>query len=103
MLLYIPLKQERKRQVHLTGPHKNVTNQVLISRSIPGKYPSSPEDEQEKQGQGMDFRTVQDRGTGVGEIPTPLPASSSAASFPGTPTCDGIYWRHTWTIPIIKK
>ncbi|GFU66182.1 hypothetical protein TNCV_2858551 [Trichonephila clavipes] len=45
--------------------------------------------------EGMDFRMAQGRETRVREITTPIPASSSAVSFPGTPKCDGIHWRHT--------
>ncbi|GFU46636.1 hypothetical protein TNCV_1546511 [Trichonephila clavipes] len=81
-----------------------------LQTTVPGKCSSSPEDEQEKQGQvKKDFtpctkviprRMAQDRGTGVREItaPPPIPASSSAASFPGTPTCDGSHWRHTCSL-----
>ncbi|GFS64974.1 hypothetical protein TNCV_1584621 [Trichonephila clavipes] len=31
----------------------------------------------------------------------PLPTSSSAVSFSGTPTCDGIHWRHLF--PLTKR
>ncbi|GFU00475.1 hypothetical protein TNCV_4953871 [Trichonephila clavipes] len=87
-----------------------------LQTTVPWKCPSSPEDEQGKQGQvrtlcciqvvsrrisqskshfssieGMNFRMAQDRGTGVREVTTPIPSSSSAASFPSRRTCNGTH------------
>ncbi|GFX84335.1 hypothetical protein TNCV_4134461 [Trichonephila clavipes] len=55
LLFQMPLEQKSLYEVHLTFPRKNVTNQVLhLQTNVPGKCPSSPKDEQKKQGESRD-------------------------------------------------
>ncbi|GFX70184.1 hypothetical protein TNCV_4616221 [Trichonephila clavipes] len=54
-LFPIPLEQESLHQVHLAFPHNSLTHQALLFIQLSqGNDPSSPEDEQEKQGESRD-------------------------------------------------